>query len=70
MTEFNWLKDKRIIEAFKKSDKRYLLDIEKYKDQVPYGQLQFTLRIHGGKVTDLIVTHIGRRLRYDLKKGG
>jgi len=68
--DFNWFQDKGAIEAFKKSDKGYLLDIEKYKNMVPFGQVQFTLRTHAGRVTDLIVTHIGRRIRYNLKKGG
>ena len=68
MQEFNWFKDKRIIEAFQNSDKAYLLDIDKLRREVSYGLVTFTLRIHAGRVTDLIINKIGSRIRYDLGK--
>ena len=67
MDVFNFFKDKKVVEEFQRSQWRYLIDIEKQVNQTKYGQISVVLRVHQGKVTDLIVQE-SRRMRYDLEK--
>jgi len=63
---FNWFQDKRIVEAFQKSNKKYLLDIDECVRQVEFGTFTFTLRIHNGQVTDMIRPKVLQRKKYNL----
>jgi len=65
--EFNFFRDKKIIDAFKK-EKPHLLYIEKIIQKIKYGRLTLVLRIHDSKVTD-ITTMSALRLRFDTGKG-
>ena len=68
MDEFNFFRDKKIIETFQKF-KPYLLDIENLVQKVKYGKIIFSVRVHNGTVTDFVVQSFTRK-RYDIEKEG
>ena len=64
--EFNFLKDKRLIEAFRR-EKPYIVHLEKIVKKMGYGRLTVVFRVHNEQVTDLTVFS-GQKIRYDLSK--
>ena len=66
MTDFNWTFEHKIVKAMKNSDKAYLITIEQMVKDLRYGRLDFSLRVHDGRVTD-IVTVVNKRIRFDSK---
>ena len=67
MEDFNWLYDQKMIDAFQKSKKGYLLMIDQMVNDLQFGVITFDLRIHNGYVTDLVVVS-NKRIRFDLDK--
>jgi hypothetical protein len=68
MNEFNYIFDKQVVEAMKNSDKKYLIEIDQRVQALPFGRLDFSLRIHEGKVTDIIFV-TNQRIRMTIKEG-
>lgn len=64
--EYNFLKDKKLIEAFQR-EKPYIIHLEKIVKKMGYGRLTVVLRVHNEQVTDLTVFS-GQKIRYDLNK--
>jgi len=46
--------ERQLIRAFLEKNKPYLLALEKMVQEIKFGQLTVTLRIHQGFVTDLV----------------
>lgn len=66
MEEFNFFRDKRFIETFKR-EKPHLVYIEKIIQQIKFGRLTLVLRVHDSEVTD-ITTINALRFRFDRGK--
>ena len=60
--------ERQVTEAMK-SNRPYLIDIERLVNKVKYGTINFSIRVHDARVTD-ITTQIFQKVRYELGKDG